>query len=312
MLVPITVIASPRPTQALLRHAEDAGTVVVADRSIAVLDGAEQLVAGGRFTTSDPDVYWRTPGCDCCAVREDLIESLVRATRRTEPPERIVVIVPVGRDDLLMAVSTILSSFEISRRSTLDAVVLHLDAVELATRLTTDVELVDDAVVSALAIADRVVLDGEDQITDEVGRRLRTTLAAQAGFARLHMGDPSDLTRIDAWHGAPDVRPVRSARLDRPATVVLRVDQPLDAQAIEEWLDLVVARHAPRLLRLQGALSVNGQPERTCCYGIRSFATSHSEGDHEHRRSSESVLALCGLELDAEELLAGFRSTVAS
>ena len=137
MPLPITVIASTRPTPRLFRHVHGEGTALITDRSTALMDGAEQLAASGRLTSAEPDVYYRSPGCDCCAVREDLVASVVRATRRTDPPERITVIVDLNTEDLLIAISTILSSIEISRRCALDAVVVHVDAVELATRLAT-------------------------------------------------------------------------------------------------------------------------------------------------------------------------------
>ncbi|MEL6891420.1 MAG: hypothetical protein AAFP84_07480, partial [Actinomycetota bacterium] len=69
---------------------------------------------------------------------------------------------------------------------------------------------------------------------------------------------------------------------------------------------------ATRLFRLQGALSVVGNEDRVCCFGVRSFAASHSESEHAVRRSTESVLAVCGVGLDADELAASFESTVAS
>ncbi len=315
MLVPITVIARTRPTARLFGHVRGQHTVLITDRATALLDGAEQLAASGRVTSAEPDVYYRSPGCDCCAVREDLVASIVRATRRNDPPERIVVIVDLDEEDLLIAVSTILSSIEISRRSTLDAVVVHVDAVELSTRLATGGELVDGRLVAALAIADRVVLDGHDQVTASVRDRIHAALNAHTGFARVVDGD-EHATRscegLDAWHGAPAARSVEADRAEHPSTVVMRVDQPLDADAIDEWLDLLVARHASRLLRLQGALSVQGNDERTCCFGVLSFAMSHSEREHETRRSTESVLAVCGIGLDADALTAGFRSTVAT
>lgn len=314
MVVPITVIASTRPADRLLRHLDHDAVTLVARRSTAHLPEARHLAATGHVVVSEPEVYFRSPGCPCCAVREDLVDALVRATRRIDPPKRIVVFVDLDDDDLLIAISTILSSFEITRRCALDMVVVDVDAVEMATRLATGSPLLDDRLLPAISITDRIVIDQHDQVTDTARSAIQAALMARSGFARIVDGGTSlvgDDTVVEAWHGAPEVRPV-SGGDDDPSTIVLRVDQPLDPEAIDEWLDALVTGHASRLLRIQAALSVVGHEDRTCCYGIRSFATSHSETEHANRRSTESVVAICGIGLDADELWASFRATVAT
>jgi len=318
MLVPISVVVCARPRAPLLHHLWHRGSSVIASRTTIDAIGAtgpRHLTVEGRFVVSDPDVYHRSPGCDCCAAREDLVASVIRTLRRAESPERLVVVVDPTSEDALTVVSTLLSSIEITRRCSLDAVIVQVDAVEMATRHATGSHLVDDDLVPALAIADRVIVHGHDQITDSALRTIRALLAVRSGFAPMPgvAGDgidPDD--RLDAWHGAPRALPVEPTGWGRPGTIVLRVDEQLDPDAIDEWLDQLIAQHASRLFRIQGALSVVGNTERTCCYGIRSLAISHSEGEHPAHRSTESVLAICGIGLDVQDLAAGFRATVAS
>ncbi len=314
MLIPITVIASSPPTERMLSNLRAPGTTLIADRATARLAGTERAMAEGRLIASKPDVYYLTPGCPCCAVRQDLVDSVVRATRHAAPPKRLLVVVDPVADDLLVVITTILSSTEITRRCSLDSVLVHVDAVELATRLTTGAEPLDDRLTTALAVADRIVVDGCTHVTPAIGQRIRTELRSRSGFAQLVDCDNRMIgggVRLHAWHGAPEVHPIEPARTDQPSTIVLRVDQPLDSEAIEEWIDMLLARYAIRLLRIQGALSVLGHRERTCCHGVRSFATSYSEQEHLTRSSTESVLAICGVGLDAAELASSFRATVA-
>jgi len=315
MIFPVTVIASSRPSEWMLHAVDRERTTLIVDRSSARLIGAENVMARGQLVTSEPDVYYRTPGCACCAVRQDLVDAMVRSAQRVETPERLLVLVDPNQVDLLTVISTILSSFEIIRRASLDSVVVHVDAVEMATRLTTGSAPVDDGLATALAVADRVGIVGLAGVTSSMGKRIRQELAVRSGFADVidradRVFGRNDL--VEAWHGAPRARSLPSLGRDRPSTTVLRVDRSLDAEAIDEWLDNLVAAHASRLFRIQGALSVLGNSERTCCYGVRSFATSHSEREHLSRHSTESVLAICGVGLDADELAASFRDTVAS
>lgn len=86
-----------------------------------------------------------------------------------------------------------------------------------------------------------------------------------------------------------------------------RTDRALDADRVDEWLDEIIAAHAARLLRLQGAIAVPGQAERTCIDGVRSWATSHSEAEHPAgRRSTTSMVMLVGRGLPVAALHADF------
>lgn len=322
MNIPITVIAATRLSATSIPQASQPGTALIASRDeIAQADAPAMLVAG-RVTVSEPDTYFRSPGCACCAIREDLVASVVRAVRRRKPPERLVVVVDPTTADLLTVIATLLSSFEISRRCSLDSVVVHLDAIEMATRLAIGDRVIGPELEPAVAVADLIVIDGLDRVTQAARDAVSTALGGRAGFAQLVL-DPSDARlhrRLDAWHGAPTATATSTTTTtslgtqhdDAPSTVVLSVETPLDPEAIDEWLDLLVARHATRLFRMQGALSVVGNHDRVCCFGVRSFAVSHSESEHALRHSTESVLAVCGVGLDAEELAAGFAATVAS
>ncbi len=314
MVLPVSVIASNRPTADTFRHLPEPNATVIASRTFALLPPSIDFIAEGRFIVSEPEVYVPTPGCRCCEVREDLVGTLVRATRRRKRPERLAVLVDLRHDDVLTAIATILSSSEIRARCWLDAVVVEADAVELATRLATHGDLAGDGLTSAVAIADRIVVNGHDKITPAARQMIHATLEARAGFARPVGFDvrPDAGACLDAWYGAPEARAVDPGRLDDPATIVLRVEDPLDADAIDDWLDTLIDRHAMDLMRVQGELWVLGEDERTCCVGIRSFACSKSERDHPGRRSTTSVLAICGVGLDAEELTASFRATVAT
>lgn len=324
--VPIVLVATTKPSPELLAHVGPDTTILASRASLDDL-GAQRYAARGQIVVSEPDVHHRSPGCVCCAFREDLVDAVGRAVRRRIPPSRVIVVVDALADDVLTVVSTLLSSIEITRRCELDAVIAEFDAVEAATRLATLGHVIDGPAVdaasatvggagAALAIADRIVLRRRSLVTAEALASTHAALAAHAGFASAagswNATALERVGRLDAWHGAPRARSRAAGSAGGPQTVVLSVDEPLDPDAIDDWLDRLVSRHAARLFRVQGALSVAGHDERTCIYGVRSFATSHSEREHERQRSTASVLAICGVGLDADELAASFRATVAS
>jgi len=315
MLVPITLIVGPRTNAQLARHCATPTTALIASRDLASATGTLGLAVETRLVLSEPDIYYRSPGCDCCAYREDLVDAIVRATRRATPPEHIVIAVDPHADDVPTAIATLLSSVDITRRGAFDAVIVHVDGVEAATRLATGGGAVDPSLAPAIAVADRVVIDQCDQLTSTALDELRTALHLAAGFATVTRAEDAAGTAsgdLEAWHGAPAATTIVPGGPEQPETLVLDVDRPLDAEAIDEWLNMLIAQYASRLLRVQGALSVRGNDERTCIYGVRSFATSHSENDHRSRRSDHSIIAICGWGLDREELSRSFLATVAS
>ena len=95
--------------------------------------------------------------------------------RDAQVPNQIVIFLDPTRCDVLVAISTILSSVEITRRSSLDAVLVHVDAAELATRLTTGGDIIDDSLLPAIAVADRFILGNCGNVIPHVEQRIRRT-----------------------------------------------------------------------------------------------------------------------------------------
>jgi G3E family GTPase len=260
-------------------------------------------------------------------MRLDVIGGLLRAVRRAERPRRVLLI--AGADDDITTITyTLLSDADLGRHVRLDGVVMALDAVATATRISAGAPLGSELELDGLAVADVIVLGRSRDLTpDGLGRlvaALRTVnlvgsiYAPGQGLSDVDRPNDSILTGLDAWHGAPpvdariststpsqDVGDRRSA-----ATVVLRQTAPLDPDAVDQWLDRLVETHARRLLRMQGALSVTSVTERVCCHGVRSFAMSHSENaDPATSRRGESLVLVVGHGLDVDELASGFAAT---
>ena len=133
------------------------------------------------------------------------------AARRAQIPNEIVIFLDPTRCDVLVAISTILSSVEITRRSSLDAVLVHVDAAELATRLATGSEVIDDSLLPAIAVADRFILGNCDNVLPHIEQHIRAELMGRSGFAKEVLGAGErcgDGGRLQAWHVAPEVRSV--------------------------------------------------------------------------------------------------------
>lgn len=293
--------------------------VAAAQRAMVVPNSLGGQV--GAITTTEPDEAARTADCGCCRVRVDLIDAVRRAVHREPRPSSLVVVVdlddPAG-NDVVTAVYTLLSDVDLARLVRLDAVVVTCDAVELATRLAVDdpsVPPVRPSDVEALAIADRVLLARADAVTPAALHRVEAGLRVAAPFAQVLAPGvrgvgPLDLFGIDAWHGPPAVpdRGLDAAAPAGPDCITLVQHGALDADAVDEWFDELVARYANSLIRLQGVIAPRGRDEYVCCHGVRSFARSHPASDY--RLGDDSRVAVVGWGLDASALAESFRSTL--
>lgn len=290
--------------------------------------------SGPRLEIVEPDVGERSAGCPCCRDRLDLIEAITVHLRRRHRPTHVIVAVPGprgepdpdqqvdARSSVTTVAHTVLSDPDLRRYVRLDAVITSLDAVAAVTRLRTGDVLGDPTELERLAIADRLVVGRADQIADDAFAELVDVLRTVNRIAPVLAPTvarvrPAQLLGIDAWHGAPTVADVSAGDPGAPAlgraprTVVIEQQGTLDAGGVEEWLDDVIRRHAPRLHRLQGALAVDGRPHRMCCHGVGSFAMSHPEHeDRPDRRRGSSLVVLVGEGLPAAELADDLARTV--
>ncbi len=280
----------------------------------------------------EPSVSWitmtaiegeRTEGCACCRSRLDVVDAVRLLLERPRPVDRIIVVVDPTRD-VSTVNQTILSDPDLQRLVELDAVISSVDAVAMSTRLAVELPVAGALELQRLAVADRILVSRADELTnDALGRVMRSVrtvnrfgIIAAPALVPVDMGMLVDL---HAWHGVPMIGPANAHEPlhvgpgdDVPMTVRCEVEGLLDPEAIDAWFDRLIGQYGARLLRLQGAVAVVGEPHRVCCQGVRSYASSHSEAEHLPReRSTHSLVAVVGYGLDALSLRSSFLSALA-
>lgn len=273
------------------------------------------------------DVVDRAFGCQCCRQRIDLVEVLRLVAVRRRPPDRVVIVID-DVDDITVVVYTLLSDPDLVRLCELDAVVAVADAIQLMTRLFAGLPLGDAATLERLGVADHVLLSGDGKVTD-VGRDLlRSVLRAAAPFATVSTLDGVDtasiraeLVGLDAWWAPPRATGQRglratSAWMAIPDLALCEAKGVLDSAAVESWLDRLLSEHAPRLLRVQGVLAVDGTERLIGCRGIRSHLVTMPVGSAFDRsvphQGSMSTVAVLGWDLPIAELSGSLQAAVAS
>jgi G3E family GTPase len=90
--------------------------------------------------------------------------------------------------------------------------------------------------------------------------------------------------------------------------VALRLDRPVDPQRVTQWLNDLLARQGPDILRAKGILSVAGEDRRLVFQAVHMIL----EGDYQRAwREGEdrsSRMVFIGRNLDEALLRAGFQA----
>lgn len=284
----------------------DAGVcVVVPGFRPSALEGASCTVL-----EVDPEVAELEPGCDCCALRWDLVTTLTRLANRPRPPRRIVVVLDPDAD-VATAVQTVLGDAELRRTVVLDAVAHLLDVADQAGDLAVPQPWAATQDRS-LAVADHVVVRGLGRLgTDRAagvrrslrGRARRATLAVTPTAALEALdGTPAHWTlegtsRLLATHGAPTLAEGGERVRWMEATLPGRVD----GDRLEDWLD-GLSRHAgSSLLRLEGRFAIQGEARPWVALGVRTtieLGEVSPTRDRPHGAAESCTVRLVADELD--------------
>ncbi len=342
--VPITVLALAQERSRVLdRLAARGDSFVIASGETLAAAGLLGLIRVGRAAVTSPDVMSRTPGCECCQIRVDLIDAVRVALLRRSTPTRVIVAVdgtvrfecdrapasgtsdvdPAG--DVVTCVHTLQSDSEVERLARLDGLIVEVDARSASTRIACGLRLWSGQHEAALAIADRIIVTGAELLTSSARSALTRELGAVNGIGQIVPSclvdvGAEDLVDLDAWSQAP---PIRRSSAPSPATasgidtVVLTRRGVLDPDATDVWLGNVVAEAPSRLFRFQAALRTSSRASRICVRGSRSAMRSQPEVDPSsispmHRRGArndqDSAVVLIGRNLDRRALADGFES----
>ncbi len=233
----------------------------------------------------DGDTILLAAGCLCCTVRGDLAKALEKLAPRVRAGEIARVIVETtGLADPAPILATLIGDPLIASLFRLDGIATVVDAVHAMGQLDSH-----DEALRQVVVADRLVLTKSD---------LADTTALRARLAALNPGAPV----IAADHGALDPAAILDAGLfdaaGKPTDVAkwideaafddhhhhhhdvnrhdahiqafcLTFDRPLHWIGFGAWLEMMVATHGARLLRVKGILDLDGQTRPVAIHGVQ-------------------------------------------
>lgn len=284
--------------------------------------------------SSDEELFEMNNGCVCCTVRGDLIRTLHSLLGRGHQFDAVI-IETTGLADPGPVAQTFFVDPDLQSRFYLDSITTLVDAVHLDDALRRGSEAEEQ-----LAFADQIVLNKVSSVTEEQLQNVEQTIRQRNPFSPIHRTDYAavplsdilgqgsfDLSRIEARdphfvnppHGAPghvhdehcdhdhehDHHHEHGHQHDSAITsVVVRSDQPMDAEKLYHWLNDYLAQYGQDILRAKGIIHAAGEDRKLVFQAVHMML----EGDFQKSWGDaprQTQMVFIGRDLDASALQAG-------
>jgi len=281
---------------------------------------------------ADEEVFEMNNGCVCCTVRGDLIRIIDGLMRRKGKFDAIIV-ETTGLADPAPVAQTFFVDENVSRKARLDAVVTVADAKWLKDRLKDAPEAKNQ-----IAFADVILINKTDLVAPQELREIEMRVRGINPYARLHRTERCgvaldqvlgrnafDLDRIldiepafleadghghdhdgndhdghDHQHG------LKHYHDEDMQSLALHTDKPIDPEKFFPWVQDLVAREGPNILRSKGILAFNGDPERFVFQGVHMMLDGNHQRLWRDDERRESRIVFIGRNLAEDKIRAGF------
>jgi G3E family GTPase len=295
---------------------------------------------------ADEEVFEMNNGCICCTVRGDLIRILDGLMRRNGNFDAIIV-ETTGLADPAPVAQTFFMDETVGRRTKLDAVVTVADAKWLNERLKDAPEAKNQIAFADVILINKTDLVSSEQLSEVEARirginpyaKLHRTERAKIPLDAVLGRNAFDLDRIldlepdflgadnhdhhhdhdhdhGHHHGDEDGHVHAHGGLkhyhdEEIQSIALRTEKPLDPDKFFPWVQDLVQKEGPNILRCKGILAFKDDEERFVFQGVHMIL----DGDHQRPwkpdEKRDSRMVFIGRNLPGKLITEGFESCVA-
>ena len=306
--------------------------------AVIVNEFGEIGIDNDLVVNADEEVFEMNNGCICCTVRGDLVRIIDGLMRRRGKFDAIIV-ETTGLADPAPVAQTFFMDEAVGSKTKLDAVITIADAKWLAERLKDAPEAKNQ-----IAFADVILINKTDLVAPEELRELEARVRALNPYARLHRTERAnidinevlgrnafDLDRIleiepsfleadhhhhhdhhdhdhDHHHHGNGLKHYHDEDMQ---SVSLKTDRPLNPDKFFPWIQDLVAKDGPNILRCKGILSFKDDAERFVFQGVHMIL----DGDHQRPwradEKRDSRIVFIGRNLPEDRIREGFESCIA-
>lgn len=259
--------------------------------------------------TSTDDVVLLSSGCLCCTVRGELSETITKLLQRRRSGEfdfSRIVIETTGLADPGPILQTMLVERAVSEATRVDGVVTVVDAANGSATLDAQFEAVSQVAMADLVVLSKTDLIDYDQIialearlrglnaTARIvpavrGKDIASQIWGLSGLKRnvapeeamswvgtvaaapaVHPAMQSDpLSGLSGFSPKPKPAAQFSPHDTRIETASIIIDDPVTDQGFDDWLNDLVRRKGPNLLRVKGIVFLDGIPNPFVFHGVQ-------------------------------------------
>jgi G3E family GTPase len=281
---------------------------------------------------ADEEVFEMNNGCICCTVRGDLIRMLDGLMRRKGKFDAIIV-ETTGLADPAPVAQTFFVDDAVGAKTKLDAVVTVTDAKWLKDRLRDAPEAKNQ-----IAFADVILLNKTDLVADSDLREIEARIRGINPYANIHRTERCaiplpevldrgafDLDRIldiepqfldaaddhDHAHGDGDHHHHAHGGLkhyhdEEMQSLSLASDRAMNPDAFFPWMQELVAKEGPNILRCKGILAFKDDPDRFVLQGVHMMLDGNHQRPWKPDEPRQSRLVFIGRNLPEDTIREGF------
>jgi G3E family GTPase len=297
---------------------------------------------------ADEEVFEMNNGCICCTVRGDLVRIIDGLMRRKGKFDAIIV-ETTGLADPAPVAQTFFMDEAVGAKTRLDAVVTVADAKWLSDRLKDAPEAKNQIAFADVILLNKTDLVTPEELRELEARirglnpyaRLHRTERAKIDISEVLGRNAFDLDRIltiepeflggedhdhdhhhdhgdhahgDHAHGTHHHHHgngLKHYHDEDMQSVALRTDKALNPDKFFPWIQDLVAKDGPSILRCKGILSFKDDPERFVFQGVHMIL----DGDHQRPWKPDEVrdsrIVFIGRNLPEDKIRQGFESCIA-
>ena len=298
---------------------------------------------------ADEEVFEMNNGCICCTVRGDLVRILDGLMRRKGKFDAIIV-ETTGLADPAPVAQTFFVDENVGRKTKLDAVVTVADAKWLSERLKDAPEAKNQIAFADVILINKTDLVSPDELSEVEARirginpyaKVHKTERANIALSEVLGRNAFDLDRIlelepeflegdghdhdhhhhDHGHGHGHDHHhdhehhhhhggLKHYHDEDMQSISLKSDKPLDPDKFFPWVQDLVQKEGPNILRCKGILAFKNDDERFVFQGVHMIL----DGDHQRPwkdgEKRDSRIVFIGRNLPAKKITEGFESCMA-
>jgi G3E family GTPase len=295
---------------------------------------------------ADEEVFEMNNGCICCTVRGDLIR-IVEGLMKRKGKFDAIIIETTGLADPAPVAQTFFVDADVQEAARLDAVVTVADAKWLLDRLKDAPEAKNQIAFADVIILNKTDLVTNDDLEEvearirginpyaKLHRAVRANVPLDAVLGRnafdldrileiepefLHTddhghhhddhehGDGHDHHHHDHGHPHGGLKHYHDEEMQ---SVSIAIDGDVDPERFMPWINDIVQREGPNILRSKGILAFKNEPKRFVFQGVHMILDGDVQRPWQSGEARRSRIVFIGRNLKEDELRQGFLACAA-